>query len=70
MVGKIRRGVGEMLYIDEVEEERSAYNRIDRREKFALQCDWNQKYQRVVEISLVYPRREHEEAEQRDENRK
>src|SRR5258708_22734672 len=70
MVGEIRRGVGEMLYIDEVEEERPAYNRVDRREKFAFQRDPSQKHQVVVEISLMYPRREHEEAEQRDENRK
>src|SRR5580693_4011848 len=69
VVGKIRRGVGEMLYVDEVEEERPAYNRKDRRENFALQRDRNQKYQRVVEISLMHSRREHEEAEQRDENR-
>src|SRR5271155_1998059 len=52
MVGKIRRGVGEVLYIDEVEQERRADDRINRSEKFALQCDRNQEYQRIVEVPL------------------
>src|ERR1700722_2848776 len=69
MIGEIRRGVGEMLYINEVEQKRRADDRIDRREKFALQCDRNQEYQRIIQVSLMHPRREHEEAEQRDENR-
>src|ERR1019366_5553157 len=58
-----------MLDVDEVEQERRAYDGEDRSEKAALQSDWNQKYQRVVQISLMHPGREHEESEQRDENR-
>src|ERR1700678_211789 len=63
MVGEIRRRVGEMFYIDEVEQERRADHRENRREKFALQRDWNQEDQRIVEVSLVHPRREHEKSE-------
>src|SRR5258708_12728570 len=69
MIGKIRRGVGEMLYIDEVEQERSADNGKNRGEKSTLPPNRNTKFQGIVEVSLMHPRREHEEAKQRDEDR-
>src|SRR5271168_5398460 len=69
MVGEIRRGVCEVLDVEQVEQEGRADDAENRSEEFALERDRNQENERVVQIALMHPRREHEEAEERDENR-
>src|SRR5216684_3174421 len=58
-----------MLHIKQIEQKRRRQNRKYRSEKSVLERNQNKKYQRIIEVPLVHPRREHEESEQRDENR-
>src|SRR5271170_5597590 len=69
MVGEIRRGVGEVLDIEQVEQEGRADDAEDRSEEFALERDRDQEHERIIQVALMHPRREHEETEERDENR-